>query len=111
MHSVRHECIEGAFLLAICLKEKLQSASDNDRQVVRTFAATLLCIVYKLGRTTGSEDPRKQMDSLCVFIIDFLRSWIVKSSVIGGSVFGASVSNNNKSDIEVDVSYLYLHVL
>lgn len=89
------------------LKEKLQSASDNDRQVVRTFAATLLCIVYKLRRTTGSEDPKEQMENLCVCIIDFLKSWIVKLSVIGGSVFGGSVSNiNNKSDMEVDVSNL-----
>lgn len=93
------------------LKEKLQSASDNDRQVARTFAASLLCIVYKLGRVTGSEEPRRQMDSLCVCIMDFLRSWIVKLSVIGGSVFGGTVSSSSKSDMELDVSYLCLQML
>ena len=92
-------------------KEKLQSASDNDRQVARTFAATLLCIVYKLEKMSSSKDPRNQMESLCVYIIDFLRSWIVKLSVIGGSVFGGTVSSNNKSDMEVDVSYLCLQIL
>ena len=93
------------------LKEKLQSTSDNDRQVARTFAATLLCIVYKVEKMSSSEDPRKLMESICVYIMEFLKSWIVKLSVIGGSVFGGTVSSNNKSDTEVDVSYLHLQML
>ena len=46
------------------------------------------------------------MDTLCACIIDLLKFWIVKSSVIGGSVFGGTVSSNNKSEMELDVSYL-----
>ena len=103
--------MEGADLVLNSLKEKLQSTSDNDRQVARTFAATLLCIVYKLEKMSSSEDPKEQMESLCVSIMDFLKSWIVKLSVIGGSVFGGTVSSNNKSDMELDVSYLYLQML
>ena len=103
MYFVRHISyyIEGAFLLANCLKEKLQSASDNDRQVARTFAATLLCIVYKLERVASSdEDPRKQMDSLCMYIKEFLKSWIMRLSEIDGSVF----ANEKFSDHELKVT-------
>ena len=48
----------------------------------------------------------KEAKTLCLLITDFLRTWIVKIEVIGGSLFGGSVSNNNKTDTELEVQFL-----
>ena len=48
----------------------------------------------------------KDAKTLCPLITDFLKTWIVKTKVIGGSLFGWSVYNNNKIDTELEVLFL-----
>ena len=47
----------------------------------------------------------EEAQTLCLFITEFLKTWIMKK-VNRGSLFAWSVSSNNKIDTELEVVFL-----
>ena len=113
-------CLEGVKKLLKPVKSKLQSASENDKLVVKALSAVLLSIRHSINILhTHSEDENAiKLDSIkkCSDMIkSLLKNWIVKSNVIGGSMFGGGVHNVSatpyKIEAEIKVLQVYFKLL
>ena len=113
-------CLEGVKKLLEPVKSKLQSASENDKLVVKALSAVLLSIRHSINILhTHSEDENAiKLDSIkkCSDMIkSLLKNWIVKSNVIGGSMFGGGVHNVSatpyKIEAEIKVLQVYFKLL
>ena len=81
------------------LSSKLTDCTAKDKQAVRLFASLLLCMLHLLNKQTSQEE----IEEVSVRIIQcrdnlqkFVKKWVVKSGVIGGSVFGARITSHDK---------------
>ena len=89
--------------LSTCLLKHLNS-SDKEKETVLVFALATLAFSHHNNTTSG--DITKQCQSV---VQDFLKQWICKPSVIGGSIFGGSVqfrqSKLVKQETEIKVGF------
>ena len=83
------------------------NSSDKEKETVLVFALTTLAFSHHNNTTSG--DIKKQCHSI---VQDFLKQWISKPSVIGGSIFGGSVQdqhvNLTQQEAEIKVFFLQL---
>ena len=97
----------------------LQSASDNDKLIVKALGAVLLSIRHSINTTHIPEDEnilKVDLMKMCTrMIISLLKDWIVKRTVIGGSMFGGGVHNVSaalyKAEAEIKVLQVYFKLL
>ena len=80
------------------------NSSDKEKETVLVFALATLAFSHHNNTTSG--DIKKQCHSI---VQDFLKQWIFKLSVIGGSIFGGSIDvyhgNLARQEAEIKVGF------
>ena len=101
--------VKASLLLCETLCESLNNCSENSLNVIAEAILTLLCTLDLL--TINSDLCDREKDETLKSLSNILYKWIVKSGVIGGSVFGNSIPSYHqpisrwKGEKEVKVSY------
>ena len=108
-------CLEGVKQLLEPVKSKLQSASEKDKLVVKALSAVLLSIRCSINilHTPNEDENAIKLDSIkkCSDMIkSLLKGWIVKRTVIGGSMFGGYI-NATMSRTEQEIKVLQTVIL
>ena len=113
-------CLEGAKKLLEPVKSLLQSASHNDKLIVKALGAVLLSIRHSINTThiPGEDENVLKVDLMekCTDMVkSLLKDWIVKGTVIGGSMFGGGVHKGSaapyKTEAEIKVLQVYFKLL
>ena len=109
--------LEAVHQLCDVLSPRLTYYSRKEKQTVRLFASLTLCILHFLKRVCQEELEESSMrikeckDKLHKFVKD----WVVKRAVIGGSVFGGDISSYDRlpkyTEKELKVNYVNMTVL
>ena len=79
------------------LSPMLTCCNANEKQAVILFASLILCILHLLKRMC-QEEPKEASTRIkeCKEKLNkFVKGWVVKSGVIGGSVFGGQISSEH----------------
>ena len=109
--------LEAVHELGDILSPRLTYYTVKEKQAVRLFASLTLCILHFLKRVCEEESEETSMrikeckDKLRKFVKD----WVVRYRVIGGSVFGGDISYHDRlpkhTEKELKVIYIKITVL
>lgn len=112
-------CLEGVHHLGDILAPKLSECSNNEKQAVRLFASLMLCVLHRLKWTCQeeTEEAAMRIKECRLKLQGFVKAWVVKYGVIGGSVFGAhtvslgSLPSQTEKELKVIQSRYYFVLL
>ena len=109
--------LEVVHQLGDVLFPRLTDCSIKEKHAVRLFASLILCILHLLKQICQKETEEASMrikeckDKLQKFV----KEWVVKSGVIGGSVFGAQIPYHDRAprytEKELKVIFMTITVL
>ena len=85
--------LQGMHQLCEVLFPRLNECTIREKQAVRLFASLILCILHLLKRVCQEETDEASIRIMeCKDKLhEFVKGWVVKLGVIGGSVFGGQI--------------------